>query len=46
VGTTDYNAPRYVVFSTPVALSLLGPDTFFSTLFSNTFNFQLNALLL
>ena len=36
-GSTDHKAPRYVFFSTtPISLSLLGPNIFFSTLLSNT----------
>ena len=33
---TDHDAPRYVVFSTPVTSFLLSPNISLSTLFSNT----------
>jgi len=36
VESTDHEAPRYVVFSTSVTSSRLGPNIFLSTLFSNT----------
>jgi hypothetical protein len=34
----NYEAPRYGTFSSPVTLSLLGPDILLSILFSNTHN--------
>jgi hypothetical protein len=37
VRSTDHKAPPYVLFSTtPVNASLLGPNIFLGTLFSNT----------
>jgi hypothetical protein len=36
VTNTEYKASPYIVFSTPVTSSILGPNTFLSTLFSYT----------
>jgi hypothetical protein len=36
VGSTNHEAPHYVIFSTPVTLSNSGPNISLSTLLSNT----------
>jgi hypothetical protein len=38
--TTDHSAPHYVIFSTPITSSLLGPNILLNTLFSNTPNLR------
>ena len=38
--STDHKAPHYAAFSTPITLSLIGPNILLSTLLSNTLSLR------
>jgi hypothetical protein len=46
VRSTDHYTPHYVIFSTPITLSLLGPNILLSTLFNGKSHYgKMNSLM-